>query len=116
MFMPLFSLLLLLVLLMFLNAKLASILYAVINLSAIFYLLIKNTMESHDLMDALFLSDSRFSYVIITGIRSLINNETIFANVLIYGIVFAGYYFLIFQGACLLVKKLQQRKESRLPG
>jgi hypothetical protein len=104
-YMPLLALLVLLLLLLFLNTKSASIIYVIINLSVILFLLIKDSLESHDLLNDFILEDSRFCYVVINAIRKLLSNETVFVNVLMYMIVFCGYYFLIFKGASLLVKK-----------
>ncbi|MEI8060060.1 MAG: hypothetical protein WCG67_07885 [Ferruginibacter sp.] len=104
-YMPLLALLLLLLLLLFLNAKLASIVYVIINLSAILFLLIKDSLESHDLLNDFILEDSRFCYVVINAIRKLINNETVLVNVFMYTIVFSCYYYLIFKAASSLVKK-----------
>ena len=113
-YMPLLALIVLLLLLLFLNTKWANIVYVIINLAAILFLLIKNSLESHDLLNDFILEDSRFCYVIINAIRKLLNNETVLINVLMYTIVFSGYYYLIFRGATLLTKKfMKYRKAGR---
>lgn len=109
-YMPLLGLLVLLLLLLFLTPKTASIVYVIINLSAILFLLFTNSLESHDLLNDFILEDSRFCYVIINAIRKIMTNETIFLNVLVYTVVFSVYYYLIFNAASLLVKKIEKFK------
>lgn len=106
-YMPLLGLLVLLLLLLFLNPKPASIVYVIINLSAILFLLFTNSLESHDLLNDFILEDSRFCYVVINAIRKIMTNETILLNVVMYTIVFSVYYYLIFNAADLLVKKIK---------
>lgn len=106
-YMPLLGLSVLLLLLLFLSAKSASIAYIIINSSAILFLLLKNSLESHDLLNDFILEDSRFCYVVINAIRKTMTNETILLNLVMYTIVFIVYYYLIFNAAGLLVKKIK---------
>ena len=110
--MTVFGWILLLILLFFLKPKTASISFAIINLIIIIILSSNYTIESYDLLDIAYFEPNRFCYVVISSIRKLLNNEAILVNILMYTVVFSGYYYLIFRGASSLTKRILKVREA----
>ena len=106
-YLPIWGLLFLSILLLFLRIGWGYFLFIIINTVIILFLTLDYSIESYDLLEIAYLEPSRFCYVIINAIRKIMTNETILLNVVVYTVVFSVYYYLIFSAASLLVKKIK---------